>query len=192
MRGAANRAAAIAPRFTGFARRLGWHADRNLVTAMFEHIFVPTDFSADADAALSVAVGIAEKFGSRITLVHACEPPTYAYMGLMATTVDLVTPVHDAAREALAKALGDLRTRWASSDSLLLFGSVAVELSSAIEKQKPDLVVMGTHGRTGMSHLLLGSVAERLVRTAPAPVLTVSRRAASTPTRVQGHVEGRK
>lgn len=113
-------------------------------------------------------------------------------MGLMATTVDLVTPVHDAAREALAKALGDLRTRWASSDSLLLFGSVAVELSSAIEKQKPDLVVMGTHGRTGMSHLLLGSVAERLVRTAAAPVLTVSRRAASTPPRVQGHVEGRK
>ena len=143
---------------------------------MFEHIFVPTDFSECADAALSMAVAVAEKFGSRITLVHACEPPTYAYMGLMTAPGDLVGPLHEAAREALAKALGELRARYASSDSLLLFGSVTVELLSAIEKQKPDLVVLGTHGRTGMSHLVLGSVAERLVRTAPAPVLTVKGR----------------
>lgn len=143
---------------------------------MFEQIFVPTDFSTHADAALAIAVGIAEKFRSRIVLVHACEPPTYAYMGLMTTTVDLVTPLHDAAREALASSLADLRARYANADSLLLFGVVAVELLAAIEKRKPDLVVMGTHGRTGMSHLLLGSVAERLVRTAPVPVLTVKGR----------------
>jgi nucleotide-binding universal stress UspA family protein len=143
---------------------------------MFEHIFVATDFSDSADAALAVAIGVAEKFEARITLVHACEPPTYAYMGLMTTPVDLVTPLHEAAREALAKALGDLKHRHERSQSLLLFGVVAVELLGAIEKHKPELVVMGTHGRTGMSHLLLGSVAERIVRSSPVPVLTVKGR----------------
>ena len=143
---------------------------------MFEHIFVPTDFSPHAAAALAVAIGVAQKFDSRITLVHACEPPTYAYAGLMATTADLVTPLHEAAREALSKAAGELRTRHANSESLLLFGVVAVELLAAIEKHRPDLVVMGTHGRTGMSHFLLGSVAERIVRSAQPPVLTVKER----------------
>ena len=87
---------------------------------MFEHIFVPTDFSANADAALAVAIGVNEKFGSRLALVHACEPPTYAYMGLMTTPADLVAPLHDAAREALSKALEDVRRRYAKSESLML------------------------------------------------------------------------
>ena len=143
---------------------------------MFEHIFVPTDFSTNADQALAIAVAIAEKFGSRITLVHACEPPTYAYIGLMTTPVDLVTPLQDAAQEALDNAIRDLRPRFPRCESLLLFGPVALELLGAIDKHTPDLVVMGTHGRSGMSHLLLGSVAERLVRGSRAPVLTVKRR----------------
>lgn len=140
---------------------------------MFEHIFVPTDFSGNADEALALAIGIAQKFGSRITLVHAFEPPSYAYIGLMTTPVDVVTPLQEAAHEALSTALADLRTRFPRCESLLLFGPVAIELLGAIEKHKPDLVVMGTHGRTGMGHLLLGSVAERLVRGSRAPVLTV-------------------
>ena len=143
---------------------------------MFEHIFVPTDFSKNADQALDVAIAIAEKFGSRITLVHACEPPTYAYIGLMTTPVDVITPLQEAAQEALGNALRDLRARFPRCESMLLFGPVSLELLGAIEKQKPDLVVMGTHGRSGVSHLLLGSVAERLVRNSRAPVLTVKER----------------
>jgi nucleotide-binding universal stress UspA family protein len=142
---------------------------------MFEHILVLTDFSEHADAALSVAIEIARKFDSRLTLVHAFEPPSYAYVGLMTTPVDLVTPLHEAAGQTLAKALEALKARFERSDSLLVFGVVAIELVNAIEKQHADLVVMGTHGRTGMSHLLLGSVAERIVRGSAAPVLTVKR-----------------
>jgi nucleotide-binding universal stress UspA family protein len=138
---------------------------------MFEKIFVPTDFSAPADNALAMAIDIAKKFDSRITLVHTCETPVAAYMGMM--TVDLTTPLQEAANEALKQATASLKARYAASESLLLFGVVATELAAAIEKQKPDLVVMGTHGRTGVTRFLLGSVAERLVRLSSAPVLTV-------------------
>jgi nucleotide-binding universal stress UspA family protein len=138
---------------------------------MFEHIFVPTDFSPPAEHALGIAIEMAKKLGSRITLVHACEPPAAAYMSMM--TVDLITPLQDAARTALKEAFDALKPRHAASESLLLFGVAAMELLAAIEKHKPDLVVMGTHGRTGVSRFLLGSIAERLVRTSPVPVLTV-------------------
>lgn len=141
---------------------------------MFNHIFVPTDFSAHADEALGVAIEVAKKFDSRITLVHSCEPPTFAYADMI--TVDLVTPIQDAAREALKEAIVSLRQRYVKSESLLLFGIASVELIAAVEKHGADLVVIGTHGRTGVSHLLLGSVAERIVRTSPVPVLTVRKR----------------
>jgi nucleotide-binding universal stress UspA family protein len=94
-------------------------------------------------------------------------------MGLMAAPVDLVTPLRDAATEALRAASSRLKERWPRSESLDLFGNVAAELIAAIEKSGADLVVMGTHGRTGLTHLLLGSTAERIVRTSPVPVLTV-------------------
>ncbi len=141
---------------------------------MFKHIFVPTDFSAYASEALDVAIDVAKKFDSRITLVHSCEPPTFAYAEML--TVDLVTPLQEAAAAALKEAFDSLKTRYASSDSLLLYGIAYAELVAAIEKHHADLVVMGTRGRTGLSHLLLGSVAERLVRHSPVPVLTVRKR----------------
>ncbi len=146
------------------------------VRVMFQRIFVPTDFSACADEALAVAIELAKKFESHLTLVHACEPPTYAYMGMVSTPLDLVTPVQDAAREALREAAEVLKAKYPNSDALLLFGNAAVELLAAIDKNKADLVVMGTHGRTGLTHVLLGSIAERIVRTSPVPVLTVRQR----------------
>lgn len=160
------------PRFTHETR--GTHIAKVIV--MFERILVPTDFSACADEALEVAIELARKFESHLTLVHACEPPTYAYMGMMTTPLDLVTPVQDAAREALRQAADVLRTKHPSSEALLLFGVASLELVTAIESNKADLVVMGTHGRTGLTHVLLGSIAERLVRTSPVPVLTVRKR----------------
>ncbi len=146
------------------------------VIPMFQRIIVPTDFSACAEEALGVAIELARKFDSHLTLVHACEPPTYAYMGMVTTPLDLVTPVQDAAREALRQAAEVLRTKYPSSEALLLFGLATVELLAAIDSNKADLVVMGTHGRTGITHALLGSIAERLVRTSPVPVLTVRKR----------------
>ncbi len=139
---------------------------------MFEHILVPTDFSACADEAFDTAVGVAEKLGARLTLVHVFEPPTYAYTEMMAA-VDLVTPLQDAARELLEAAFAALKSRYANSRCLMLSGPAATEIVAAVDKESAELVVMGTRGRTGLQHALLGSVAERVVRTSPVPVLTV-------------------
>jgi len=143
---------------------------------MFKRIFVPTDFSACADEALTVAIELAKKFGSHVILAHACESPSAAYMGMMATPVDLITPVREAATEALAQSFASLERTHEDSESLLLFGNAPLELLRGIESTKADLVVMGTHGRSGLTHLLLGSVAEKIVRASSVPVLTVRKR----------------
>jgi len=143
---------------------------------MFKRILVPTDFSACADEALAVALELAKKFESHVILTHACESPSTAYMGMMATPLDLITPVREAAKEALAQSFALLQRNHADSESLLLFGNAPLELLRAIESSRADLVVIGTHGRTGLTHLLLGSVAEKIVRTSPVPVLTVRKR----------------
>jgi nucleotide-binding universal stress UspA family protein len=143
---------------------------------MFKRILVPTDFSACADEALAVAVDLAKKFDARLILAHACESPSTAYMGMMATPLDLVTPVREAAKDALAQSFELLKRKYQDCESALLFGNAPLELLRAIDSTGADLVVLGTHGRTGLTHLLLGSVAEKIVRTSPVPVLTVRKR----------------
>jgi nucleotide-binding universal stress UspA family protein len=143
---------------------------------MFKRILVPTDFSTCADEALAVAIELAKKFGAHVILAHACESPSAAYMGMMATPLDLITPVREAAKEALAQSFELLKHKHEDSESLLLFGNAPLELLRAIDGSRADLVVMGTQGRTGLTHLLLGSVAEKIVRTSPIPVLTVRKR----------------
>jgi len=140
---------------------------------MFDHILVPTDFSEDAAEAASVAVAIAAKWGSRITLVHVVTPPTLMYEDL--PSMDFVTPVEEAARTALAKELELLRVNWPSAESLFLRGSATQEILGAIDAQGADLVVMGKHGRGVLNRMLVGSVAERVVRHASVPVLTVKK-----------------
>jgi nucleotide-binding universal stress UspA family protein len=143
---------------------------------MFKRILVPTDFSECAGEALVVATQLAKKFDAHIILTHACESPSAAYMGMMATPLDLITPIREAAKEALSQSFELLKRNHADSESLLLFGNAPLELLRGIESSKADLVVLGTHGRTGLTHLLLGSVAEKIVRTSPVPVLTVRKR----------------
>ena len=141
---------------------------------MFAHILVPTDFSDDADEAVSTAVAIAEKFGSRITLVHVVTPHSLVYEDL--PSMDFVTTIEEAARVALSKALDALRAKYGSADSLFLRGAAAPEILGAIDSQKADVVVMGKHGRGFLNRMLVGSVAERVVRHASVPVITVKKR----------------
>lgn len=142
---------------------------------MFERILVPTDFSSCAEQALEVALHVAEKFDATITLMHACEPPSYAYAGAMAP-VDLVTPVQDAAREMTRRAFADLKRRYAKADCVLAFGTASMEILACVDKHAAELVVIGSRGRTAIGRVVLGSVAARIVRLAPVPVLTVRQR----------------
>ncbi len=138
------------------------------------HILVPVDFGASSLAALDFAVSIASKFGANMTLLHAAWLPALAYSGY---AEDLSWPMDDMAR-AVKKELGALLEKtqlaWARTDSAIVLGDPWKVIVETAETSRADLIMMGTHGRHGMSRLFMGSVAERVVRASPIPVLTIS------------------
>ena len=138
----------------------------------FKRILVPTDFGDAANDAVDFAVGLAKRYGSTITLLHVYEIPVYPYPGLT-IDIDLVTPVREAAQKELARALSALQKTGCEARAELECGPAWSHILAVAEAQKADLIVMGTHGRKGVMHTLLGSVAEKVVRLSPVPVLTV-------------------
>jgi nucleotide-binding universal stress UspA family protein len=139
----------------------------------FKHILVPTDFGKSSARALDLAVDLATIFDAELTLLHVWEFPTYAYMDAAAMTPDYATPIAQAAEVELTKTLNAIKVRVPRAKARLSMGVPWQGVIAALEELKPDLIVMGTHGRRGLSHALLGSVAEKVVRLAPIPVLTV-------------------
>lgn len=141
--------------------------------AGFKHILVATDFEQPSLRAVDTAVDLALEFGSELTLVHAWEIPPYAYTYGMAGygAFDLASPLQSAATGQLDTLLMRVRERLPRAKSLVLNGPPASEIIAAASTLGADLIVVGTHGRKGLAHVLLGSVAERIVRLSPVPVL---------------------
>lgn len=139
----------------------------------FKHILVATDFSACAERASELALELAQKFDAQLTLVHAWEVPTYGYAGDLYFPTDLETPLENAARTELVRAREALQAKWPRTTAVLRMGAPWQEILLVVEETHSDLIVLGTHGRRGLSRVLLGSVAERVVRLATVPVLTV-------------------
>ena len=141
-----------------------------------KRILVPTDFSATADAALDYAYLVAERFGASLQLLHVLDDP-FVSEGMTAEAYISEAPVLRSAmlRDAQSRLShrSAPRDQGVRVDSEVLFGHGAKTIAEYAQTLGVDLIVMGTHGRTGVAHLLLGSIAERLVRTAPCPVLTV-------------------
>jgi nucleotide-binding universal stress UspA family protein len=139
----------------------------------FSNILVPTDFSETARHACDLSVEVARAFDAKITLVHAYELPAYAYSGLGVTEVDFFTPIEDAARKQLEDEEKRVLLLWPNLVARFRRGPPWQQILRCSEEESADLIVMGTHGRTGLSHALLGSVAEKVVRLAKVPVMTV-------------------
>ena len=139
----------------------------------FERILVATDFSDSSERALELAIGIAEQFDSELTLVHSWEAPNYSYAAGVFAPVDLVSPIERAAVARLEDATTKLKARFPKAKSLLRAGVPWEAVLDSATQAKADLIVMGTHGRRGLERALLGSVAEKVVRMSPVPVLTV-------------------
>lgn len=139
----------------------------------FTHVLVPTDFGDSSSRALALAVEVAKKYGAALTLLHTYEIPSYAGPGSFVAPVDFLTPVREAAEAVLKQELEKLRKELPNANGIVRFGIPWEEIAREIGLTHADLVVMGTHGRRGLSHALLGSVAERTVRTSPVPVLIV-------------------
>ena len=131
-------------------------------------IIFPTDFSHCGDAALKMATSLARDSGATLLIVHVEEPPV-AYGG-----GEMYYGVPDPGSEDLQQMLKEVvpTDPQVACEHRLLTGDPAVAIARLAEEEHADLIVMGTHGRTGLTRLLMGSVAEAVVRRAPCPVLT--------------------
>ena len=139
----------------------------------FERILVATDFSESSRRALELGLQIAQQFGSELTLMHSWEPPNYSYAAGLYLPVDIILPIERAAAQHLEEAAEALKLRFPGAKSLLCQGVAWEAVLSAAAQTRADLIVMGTHGRSGFERALLGSVAEKVVRMSRVPVLTV-------------------
>jgi nucleotide-binding universal stress UspA family protein len=143
-------------------------------------ILVPTDFSACAAAAYGPARALAALTGAEVVALHVIEHPVRVVDSDV--YLDIVHGIPDRREDCLAalertarEAFPSLRVRCTVAE-----GEPEAKIAEAAGREQADLIVMGTHGRTGLSHFLLGSAAEHLTRKAPCPVLTVKATAAET------------
>ncbi len=138
------------------------------------NILVPTDFSDTSLHALDYAVSLAAKLDARIHLIHAIGTPTFGIpeLGLAWATVNMPEAVRlsQTKLDALVAAHKSLAQ---FGESTIATGDVRDDILEAAERVHADMIVIGTHGRRGVSRALLGSTAESIVRTATCPVLTV-------------------
>jgi universal stress protein A len=148
---------------------------------IFQHVLVPLDFSAPADRALAYAIALAHQFHARLTLLHVLD--------MTPVTMDELTPgvtatyledLETEAQHLLQASLEQVQRAGLQGDSLLVQGTPTQTIVDTAGEQRVDLIIMGTHGRTGLAHVFLGSVAEHVVRQAPCPVL-VTRKTADAP-----------
>jgi universal stress protein A len=130
-------------------------------------ILVATDFSLDSARAIAWGEELARHFAAEIVVLHVEEALS------MVPGSDLFEVRRRGSEAELARMVAQLRGHGITARGLLRSGAAFDEIVEAARKEHTQVIVMGTHGRTGLSHLLMGSVAERVVRHAPCPVLTV-------------------
>jgi universal stress protein A len=139
-------------------------------------ILVATDFSAASNAALAFARTLASRFGASLHLLHILEDPYVT--GAFAPEVYAPPPAGlreswlRSAEATMAMLVTEADTTAFNATTDVVFGPIAHTIVERASQIGADLIVMGTHGRGGVAHLLMGSVAERVVRTAGCPVLT--------------------
>jgi len=141
-----------------------------------QHFLVPLDFSTEADQALEYAIGLAATLQARVTLLHVLEIPKLVDMSLTPYRAHMETET----KRALAARLQRVHQAGVAGDMIRVHGVPFQEIIELATTTGIDLIIMSTHGRTGLRHVLLGSVAEKVVRLAPCSVL-VTRHADAVP-----------
>jgi universal stress protein A len=143
-----------------------------------KRIIVATDFSALSDEAIETGVALAHESGAILDLVHVATEIAYAVpppMDVLSVPVDMPAVVR-AASTRLAAEETRVRGLGVVCEGNVLVGRAETEIVDHADKTHSDLIVLGTHGRRGLGHVLLGSVAEKVVQHAHCPVLTVPQR----------------
>ncbi len=142
--------------------------------AVFEHVVVATDFSAASRPALDLAVSMAGMSGA-LHVVHVCEIPSYVDLGV---PMDLLSPLTEDAEGRLRELMKTVQARAPGAQGEVRVGVAWEQILAAAAEHGADLIVLGTHGRRGLAHAMMGSVAERVVQLSRVPVLTVRARSA--------------
>lgn len=137
------------------------------VTNMF---LVPIDFEPASMKALGIAKDLAARLGGEVVVLHVYQLPVYTYPGLEPT---LMPGFHAELTSAAERALGTLAQQEGNLRAVSRQGDPATEILAAADELRVSMIVMGTHGRQGLAHLILGSVAERVLRKSSVPVLSV-------------------
>jgi nucleotide-binding universal stress UspA family protein len=139
-----------------------------------QQILVPVDFTETSDRALDYAVELASKFGASITLIHAYQIPVYGFPdGAFITSADVATQLATAAQGRLDALLESRLSLGIAMTAVLRDGVAWEEINDVAKLTEADLIIIGTHGRRGLSRALLGSVAENVIRTTSVPVLVI-------------------
>jgi nucleotide-binding universal stress UspA family protein len=152
-------------------------ATASLVPLRIKSILVPLDFSPPSKKALGYAVAVARQFKAKLTLLHVVEPvatPDFASsFPLLMEDDDLMA----AAKNELGRVVKATRVPRDMVEKILVrFGRSFHEIADAARTRRADLIIISTHGYTGLKHAVLGSTTERVVRHAPCPVLVVRHR----------------
>ena len=141
-----------------------------------KRILYATDFSKSSARALDEAISLAQQNKAELLAVHVIEPVPYA-AGEEFASAEIYTKIEEVtdrqAKAAMAKLMQRLKKANVKAQSLLLRGSAHDQIVKAAKSKKADMIVIGTHGRTGLSKLFMGSVAGKVISSATCPVVTV-------------------
>ncbi|MDQ1274342.1 MAG: hypothetical protein QG591_2972 [Planctomycetota bacterium] len=139
-----------------------------------KNILCPIDYSVYSEMALKYAIEFAEKYQAKLYLVHVLDIRVYDINDPDLYNVNIVDEeTINKLRERLLKCVNEDTKSKISVEAIIIQGVPFAEIIRTAKECKIDLIVLGTHGRTGLSHALMGSVAEKVVRKAPCPVLTI-------------------
>lgn len=134
-------------------------------------ILVPTDFSDCAQEAVDYAVKLAARLNAKVCIMHAYLIPVASWEGTWAFPEDVTTQLEAVSRSKLEETLSKARTTLPTATAKFYRGDAREAIAQAATELKADLIVMGTHGRRGVTRALLGSVTESIIRRAPCAVL---------------------
>jgi nucleotide-binding universal stress UspA family protein len=138
------------------------------------HFLVPIDFSACAEQALDYAIRLARTLKARLTVLHVMQPVPMAGVDMgVALPETYLRELEEAVQRDMEEALARVTAAGLTAERVVLYGVPFQEIVETAKARQVDLIVMGTHGHTGLMYVLLGSVAEKVIRLAPCSVLVV-------------------
>jgi len=147
------------------------------IMADIKKILFATDFSENSQYALTYAISFAQKYDAMLYILHVIQQPSYPLGMYAEISFDAMDKFNKNISEAVAKEMQTLREKdlqgMKKYECLVVHGTPFLEILRTAKEKEVDLIVVGTHGRTGLDHVLFGSTAEKVVRRAPCPVISV-------------------